>query len=177
MRFLKLGRALAAGALGCAAFGAPAVEAQQGAYVGEIKFGAFGVCPVGWAEANGQILPIASNEPLFAVIGTAYGGDGTTTFALPNVRGVVSVPVLLTPAEGTSQPLIEQQSIRKQDVKRQKVVQQGVKEPEEPAAPDATGGTPLLACIAVQGLPPDTAATDTPPGTPPVEPVSSEEQP
>jgi hypothetical protein len=174
MRFLKLGRALAAGALGCAAFGAPAVEAQQAAYVGEIKFGAFGVCPVGWAEANRQILPIASNEALFAVIGTAYGGDGTTTFALPNVRGVVSIPVLLTPAEGTSQPLIEQQPIRKQDVKQQKIVQQGVKEPEEPAAPDATGGTPLLACIAVQGLSPD---TETSVETPAAEPAPGEEQP
>jgi microcystin-dependent protein len=89
MRSLKLGRAFAAEALVCAAFGASAVEAQQAAYVGEIRFGAFSVCPVGWAEANGQILPIASNEALFAVIGTAYGGDGTTTFALPNVSGVV----------------------------------------------------------------------------------------
>jgi hypothetical protein len=174
MRSLKLGRVIAVGALGCAAFGAPAVEAQQAPYVGEIKFGAFSVCPVGWTAANGQILPIAANETLFAVTGTAFGGDGTTTFALPNVRGVVSIPELLTPAEGTSQPLIEQQPIRKQDVKRQKIVQQGVKEPEEPAAPDATGGTPLLACIAVQGLSPD---TDTSVETPAAEPAPSEEQP
>jgi microcystin-dependent protein len=177
MRFLKLGRALAAGALGCAAFGAPAVEAQQAAYVGEIKFGAFGVCPVGWAEANGQILPIASNEALFAVIGSVYGGDGTTTFALPNVRGVVSVPALLTPVEGTSQPLIEQQPIRTQKVKRQKIVQHGVEEPQEPAAPDATGGTPLLACIAVEGLSPDAAAAGAPPEASAAEPAPGEEQP
>jgi hypothetical protein len=71
MRSLKLGRVIAVGALGCAAFGAPAVEAQQAPYVGEIKFGAFSVCPVGWTVANGQILPIATNETLFAVIGTA----------------------------------------------------------------------------------------------------------
>jgi microcystin-dependent protein len=99
---LKLGRVIAAVVLGCAASGAPAVHAQQAAYIGEIKFGAFSVCPVGWAEANGQILPIASNQALFAVIGTTYGGDGTTTFALPNVRGVVSMPTLLTPSEGTT---------------------------------------------------------------------------
>jgi microcystin-dependent protein len=174
---LKLGRVIAAGVLGCAAFGAPAVEAQQAAYIGEIKFGAFSVCPVGWAEANGQTLPIASNEALFAVIGTTYGGDGTTTFALPNVRGVVSMPTLLTPAEGTTQPLIEQQPIRKQEVKRQKVVQQGVEEPPAPATPDATGGTPLLACIAVQELSPDTTAADTPPEPPVAEPAPGEEQP
>ena len=177
MRSLKLGRALVAGALGCAAFGAPAVEAQQAAYVGEIKFGAFTVCPAGWAEANGQTLPIAGNETLFAVIGTTYGGDGTTTFALPNVRGVVSMPALLTPAEGTSQPLIEQQPIRKQEVKRQKIVRQGVQEPPAPATPDATGGTPLLACIAVQELSPESAAADAPLETPEAEPAPSEEQP
>jgi hypothetical protein len=174
MRSLELGGAFAAVALGCAALGAPAVEAQQTAYVGEIRFGAFSICPVGLAEANGQILPIASNEALFAVIGTAYGGDGTTTFALPNVSGVVSMPALLTPAEGASPPLIEQQPIRKQEVKRQKVVQQGVQEPQEPAAPDATGGTPLLACIAVEGLSPDTGTSVE---TPAVEPAPGEDQP
>jgi hypothetical protein len=84
------------------------------------------------------------------------------------------MPALLTPAEGASPPLIEQQPIRKQEVKRQKVVQQGVQEPQEPAAPDATGGTPLLACIAVERLSPD---TDTSVETPAVEPAPGEEQP
>lgn len=85
----KLGRALALGVLGCATLGAPAVKAQQAAYVGEIMFVAFSPCPFGWAEANGQMLPVASNQALFSVIGTTYGGD-ETTFALPNVQGVVS---------------------------------------------------------------------------------------
>ncbi len=111
------------------------------------------------------------------MIGTTYGGDSTTTFALPNVRGVVSMPTLLTPSEGTTQPLIEQQPIRKQEVKRQRVVQQGVEEPPAPATPDTTGGTPLLACIAVQELSPDTTAADTPPEPPAAEPAPGEEQP
>ncbi len=85
----KLRRALALGVLGCAALGAPAAKAQQAAYVGEIIFVAFSPCPFGWAEANGQMLPVASNQALFSVIGTTYGGD-ETTFALPNVQGVVS---------------------------------------------------------------------------------------
>jgi hypothetical protein len=74
----KLGRALIIGVLGCAALGAPAVKAQQAAYVGEIMFVAFSPCPFGWAEANGQMLPVASNQALFSVIGTTYGGDETT---------------------------------------------------------------------------------------------------
>ena len=45
----------------------------------------FNFAPSGWASCNGQLLSIAQNEPLFALIGTTYGGDGQTTFALPNL--------------------------------------------------------------------------------------------
>jgi microcystin-dependent protein len=47
--------------------------------------------PNGWALCNGQLLPIVQNQALFALIGTAYGGDGHTTFALPDLRGRVPV--------------------------------------------------------------------------------------
>lgn len=56
-------------------------------YLGEIKLCAFGFAPRGWALCNGQFLSIAQNQALFSLLGTTYGGNGTTTFALPDLRG------------------------------------------------------------------------------------------
>jgi len=61
------------------------------AYVGEIRIFAGNFAPAGWALCNGQILPITDNETLFNLIGTTYGGDGQTTFALPNLTGRIPV--------------------------------------------------------------------------------------
>lgn len=58
-------------------------------YVGEIRCFSFGFQPKGWAFCNGQLLPINQNQALFALLGTAFGGNGTTTFALPNLQGQV----------------------------------------------------------------------------------------
>ncbi|MDO8878243.1 MAG: tail fiber protein [Pseudolabrys sp.] len=58
-------------------------------YVGEIRCFGFNFAPRDWAFCNGQILPIAQNSALFAVLGTTYGGDGITTYALPNLQGQV----------------------------------------------------------------------------------------
>jgi microcystin-dependent protein len=60
-------------------------------YLGQIEFFGFGFAPRGWAQCNGQILPIGQNQALFALIGTYFGGDGTTNFALPDLRGRVAV--------------------------------------------------------------------------------------
>jgi microcystin-dependent protein len=60
-------------------------------YVGEIRMFAGSFAPVGWAFCNGQLLSISENETLFQLIGTAYGGDGQQTFALPDLRGRVPV--------------------------------------------------------------------------------------
>lgn len=57
------------------------------AYLGEIRRVAFSFAPRGWALCNGQILSIAQNQALFSLLGTQYGGNGTTTFALPDLRG------------------------------------------------------------------------------------------
>jgi microcystin-dependent protein len=57
------------------------------AYVGEIGIVGFNFPPKGWAFCNGQILSIAQNQALFSLLGTTYGGDGRTTFALPNLQG------------------------------------------------------------------------------------------
>jgi microcystin-dependent protein len=56
-------------------------------YLSEIKICAFNFAPRGWALCNGQILPINQNQALFALLGTTYGGNGQTTFALPNLQG------------------------------------------------------------------------------------------
>jgi microcystin-dependent protein len=60
-------------------------------YIGEIKLIAFTYPPRGWAFCNGQILPIAQNQALFSILGTMYGGNGVTTFALPNMQGRMPV--------------------------------------------------------------------------------------
>lgn len=60
---------------------------QENPYVGQIKMFAGNFPPAGWAFCDGQLLPIAENETLFNIIGTTYGGDGQTTFALPDLRG------------------------------------------------------------------------------------------
>jgi microcystin-dependent protein len=55
-------------------------------YVGEIRMFAGNFNPVGWEFCSGQLLPISENETLFQLIGTTYGGDGESTFALPNLQ-------------------------------------------------------------------------------------------
>ena len=61
------------------------------AYIGEISIVSFNFAPRGWAMCNGQFLPINQNQALFAILGTTYGGNGATTFALPDFRGKVPV--------------------------------------------------------------------------------------
>jgi microcystin-dependent protein len=56
-------------------------------YVGEIRMFAGNFAPAGWMFCAGQLLPISENETLFQLIGTTYGGDGQSTFALPDLRG------------------------------------------------------------------------------------------
>ena len=56
-------------------------------FVGEIRVVGFNFAPQGWALCNGQLLPISQNTALFSLLGTTYGGDGRTTFALPNLQG------------------------------------------------------------------------------------------
>lgn len=60
-------------------------------YLGEIRLFPMGYAPKGWAQCNGQVLSIAQNQALFSLLGTTYGGNGTTTFALPNLQGNVCV--------------------------------------------------------------------------------------
>lgn len=60
-------------------------------FVGQISLFSFEFAPKRWAQCNGQLLAIAQNQALFALLGTTFGGDGTTNFALPDLRGRVPI--------------------------------------------------------------------------------------
>ena len=60
-------------------------------FVGEVRCVGFNFNPSGWAFCNGQLLPISQNTALFSLLGTFYGGDGKSTFALPNLQGNVAI--------------------------------------------------------------------------------------
>lgn len=62
-------------------------------FLGEIKIMSFGYAPRNWAMCNGQFLPINQNQALFSLLGTMYGGNGQTTFALPDLRGQTPIHV------------------------------------------------------------------------------------
>jgi microcystin-dependent protein len=69
-------------------------------YLGQITLVAFNFAPVGWAFCNGQLLPIDQYTALFSLLGTTYGGDGQTTFALPDLRS--RIPLHQGQGSGTS---------------------------------------------------------------------------
>lgn len=73
--------------LSVSALSVPALALAQQPYVGEIRWVAFNFAPQGWASCDGQLLLISENEALFNLYGTTYGGDGVSSFALPDVRG------------------------------------------------------------------------------------------
>ena len=60
-------------------------------FVAEIRAVGFNFAPTGWALCNGQLMPISQNTALFALLGTQFGGDGKSTFALPNLQGCVAI--------------------------------------------------------------------------------------
>src|SRR3979490_1425418 len=62
-------------------------------FVAEIRIFPFNFAPKGWAMCNGQLLPLSQNTALFSLLGTMYGGDGKSTFALPNIEGNVVLGV------------------------------------------------------------------------------------
>jgi microcystin-dependent protein len=70
-------------------------------FVAEIRPFAFNFAPTGWAQCNGQLLPISQNTALFSLLGTYYGGDGKSTFGLPNLQG--SAPMSQGQSPGTSE--------------------------------------------------------------------------
>ena len=84
-------------------------------FLSEIKIVSFNFPPKGWALCNGQLLPINQNQALFALLGTTYGGNGQTTFQLPNLRGQVPIHMgnghTLGEKGGTTSVTISQQTM------------------------------------------------------------------
>ena len=78
-----------------------ASKADTEPYIGEIQQYGANFCPRGWAPTNGQLLSIAQNTALFSIIGTIYGGDGRTTFALPDLRGRIILGMGTAPGLST----------------------------------------------------------------------------
>jgi microcystin-dependent protein len=62
-------------------------------FLSEVRLMSFAFAPRGWAQCNGQLLPINQNQALFSLLGTTFGGDGRTTFALPDLRGRTPIGV------------------------------------------------------------------------------------
>lgn len=83
----KAGRTLIAMGLVLAGLQASPAWAGNDPYVGQISWVAYNFAPKGWAACDGQLLSISQNTALFSLLGTQYGGDGRTTFALPDMRG------------------------------------------------------------------------------------------
>lgn len=73
-------------------------------FVAEIRIFGFNFAPTGWAQCDGQLLPISQNTGLFSICGTFYGGDGKATFALPNLQG--SAPMGVGQGSGLSDRVI-----------------------------------------------------------------------
>jgi microcystin-dependent protein len=77
-------------------------------FVAEIRIFGFNFPPTGWAWCNGQLMSISQNTAVFALLGTYYGGDGKSTFALPNLQG--SFPINQGQGEGLSDRVLGEQS-------------------------------------------------------------------
>lgn len=72
-------------------FSSTELKAQSEPFIGQLSVFAGTFAPRGWALCDGQLLAISQNQALFSLIGTIYGGDGRTTFALPDLRGRVVI--------------------------------------------------------------------------------------
>jgi len=99
-------------------FSASHAQAQE-AFIGEIRMFAGNFPPRGWAFCDGQLLPISQNAALFSLLGTNYGGDGRTTFGLPDLRGRAPVHAGtgpgLTPRSIGQKGGVESMSVKKGD--------------------------------------------------------------
>jgi microcystin-dependent protein len=90
----KLGLKASVAALALSSVSVPqAAMAQSDAFLGQLTLYPYSFCPKGWTEANGQLLAISSYTALYSLLGNVYGGDGRTTFGLPDLRGRTAIGV------------------------------------------------------------------------------------
>jgi microcystin-dependent protein len=87
---MKTSVLIAAAALSWSAAAVPGV-AGSNPFLGEVETFAFNFCPTGWLPLDGRLLSINQNQALFSLLGTTYGGDGRTTFALPTGKAVFTI--------------------------------------------------------------------------------------
>lgn len=107
-------------------------------YIGEIQLFAFDYAPKGWALCNGQLLPINQNQALFSLLGVAYGGNGTTNFALPDLRGRIPIHFGQS-GEGLGTPLgAETVTLTRAQASHDMLV------PRQPTSSRPTGGSPAI---------------------------------
>jgi len=92
----------AAAVVAVAAFAPTSAKAQQAICMGQVMAFGGNFCPRSWANADGQLLPISQNSALFSIFGTMYGGDGRTTFGLPDLRNRSIVHVGNGPGIGST---------------------------------------------------------------------------
>ncbi|MEK9765187.1 MAG: tail fiber protein [Thalassolituus sp.] len=108
-------------------------------FIGEVRIWGCGFTPRGWASCDGQLLPIASNATLFSLLGTTYGGDGRTTFALPDLRDRAA----MHPGHGpglTSRRIgektgVDEVTLTEAQMPAHKLVMSGVQDPATAATP------------------------------------------
>jgi len=121
-------------------------------FLSEIKVMAFNFPPKGWALCDGQFLPINQNQALFALLGTTYGGNGQTTFALPNLRGRVPIHTgnghTLGESAGSTSVTISQQTMPTHQHRLQGIPQTPA---VNPANSVGTGNTFAQGLIGLQG--------------------------
>jgi microcystin-dependent protein len=139
-------------------------------YLSQITMGGFNFAPKGYALCNGQTLPINQNQALFALLGTTYGGNGTTTFQLPNLQS--SLPVSFGQGSGLSNYNLGQTS----GVTSVALTQGQV--PPHTHSFQASNSSANTTSASVAGNVPGTPSVTggllyaTPPGNPPIQPVA-----
>ncbi len=115
-------------------------------FIGEIRMFCGSFAPRGWALCNGQLLPISQNQALFSILGTNFGGNGTTTFGLPNLQG--RVPIHAGQSPGTSLYQLGQVG----GVENVTLTQQQMPMHTHAAAYSPTAGTPLAVSVAAAAV-------------------------
>ncbi|MBD0381960.1 phage tail protein [Paenibacillus sedimenti] len=129
-------------------------------YVGEIRMFAGNFAPQGWAFCHGQLLAIAENDALFSLIGTTYGGNGQTTFALPDLRGRVPVHMGRSPHSGNTYTLGQEGGVETVTLILQQMPAHS--HPVRAHSENGMGGNPKDGVWASSSLQP--YSTDTPDG-------------
>jgi microcystin-dependent protein len=123
-------------------------------FLGEIRMFGFNFAPVQWALCNGALLPVTQNQALFALLGTTYGGNGMTNFALPDLQGRTPLDFGTAP-DGSSFTMGQKGGVETVTLQTSQMAAHNhlVNASITPGnAPSAASGTALIASVATQGV-------------------------